>query len=81
MTRSKWQSKEPTMQQRRVLNYVVSYINQHGFPPILEDICIHFGMKSKNGARKHLLALEKKGYIEHGHGKPRTIKVLRKESK
>lgn len=44
-------------------------------PPTLQDICRHFGFKSKRAASDHLSALERKGFITRD-GSARGIRIL-----
>ena len=50
--------------QRNVLNYVQQHLNDSHRPPTVRDIMRHFKWNSPQSARKHLLALEEKGYLE-----------------
>lgn len=60
-------TKEPqplTTKQRHVLLYLRTFLNHnHCLPPA---VCIAgaFGWRSANSARLHLVALEKKGYLQ-----------------
>lgn len=58
-----------TLQQRKVYDFLLSYRAQNGVPPSRGDICEHFGWVSLNAAQSHLIALEKKGWIERLSGK------------
>lgn len=63
--------------QREMLDFIVSYIDQHGVAPTYRDMGRALGIKSTNGVSDHLKALERKGYIERlgGRGAPRAIKL------
>lgn len=50
--------------QKRVLEFIKTYINEKGYPPTIEEIKKNFGLSSTATVHKHLLALEKKGYIK-----------------
>jgi len=52
-----------TNRQQEILDFIEETINTLGYPPTFYEICNQFGMRSPNGARINLLALEKKGYI------------------
>jgi repressor LexA len=60
--------------QRNVLNYVQEHLNESHRPPTVRDIMRHFKWNSPQSARKHLLALEEKGYLER---EDRTARGLR----
>jgi repressor LexA len=57
-----------TRQQYRVLRYLFEEVRRRGRPPTVREICGRFGFRSTGGARRHLEALEKKGYLS----RPRT---------
>jgi repressor LexA len=59
--------------QERVLEFLVNFNTEHGFPPTIRELCQHFGFKSLNTAHFHLRSLEKKGYIQVHPGKGRGI--------
>lgn len=66
--------KELTERQKRVLDFVLSYLDKHGYPPSVRDVARAFRITPR-GAMIHLDALERKGYITRGR-KARSIKVL-----
>jgi repressor LexA len=53
-----------TKRQAQILEFLKSYMGKNGFAPSIRDIMKHFGFKSPRAAHKHLIILEKKGYIE-----------------
>ena len=55
---------ELTTAQRKVLDYVIAYRDEHQCPPSRWDISEHFGWRSMNSAQEHLEALEKKGFVK-----------------
>jgi len=68
---------ELTSRQRQILEYIVEYEKEHGYPPTIREICEAFGISSPRGVSKHLEALEKKGYIERSKGRSRGIRILK----
>jgi repressor LexA len=57
-----------TEPQEKVLRYVQQYFSEHHRPPTVRDVMRHFEWNSPQSARKHLLALEDKGYLSReGH--------------
>lgn len=52
-----------TPKQRAVLQYLKDYRREHGMPPSYDEIRQQFGFASLNSARKHLLQLDRKGFI------------------
>src|ERR1035441_3295068 len=61
--------------QRNVLNYVQQHLNDSHRPPTVRDIMRHFKWNSPQSARKHLLALEEKGYLEREDNTARGLKI------
>lgn len=57
--------KELTERQKGVLSFMRRFFVQEDRLPSTREIQEHFGFRSQTAARSHLLALEKKGYIEH----------------
>ena len=65
---------ELTNRQQDILNFIVQEIRKKGYPPTLREISGEFGISSTQGVRRHIDALEKKGYIERDSG-ARSISV------
>ena len=66
-----------TQRQRRVLDFIASFVSEHGFPPTYREIAAHLGIRSTNGVNDHLRALERKGYVSRQNQSARTLRVLR----
>jgi repressor LexA len=57
-----------TERQAAVLEFIRAQVARVGRPPTLDEIGTRFRIASSFGVRRHLTALEKKGYIErHAH--------------
>lgn len=69
--------KELTKRQQAILRFIVECIRDDGRPPTIAEIGDRFGLSSTNGVNDHLVALEKKGYIERS-SKARGIHVTTK---
>jgi len=52
-----------TQRQYRVLKFIFEQVRRKGRPPTVREVCDRFGFTSTGGARRHLYALEKKGYL------------------
>ncbi len=65
-----------TARQREILDFIKGSLVSNGYPPSLREICVHFAIKGPNNARKHLEALEKKGFIRRAPGRARGIEVI-----
>lgn len=66
--------KKLTERQQEILDFIVSEIQRQGYPPTLREICSKFDISSTQGVRRHIDALEKKGYIQREPG-ARSISV------
>lgn len=63
-----------TKRQGAILQFVIDCIRDNGMPPTIAEIGAKFNISSTNGVNDHLLALEKKGFIERS-SKARSIHV------
>lgn len=61
--------------QREVLKYVQDHLTQDHRPPTVREVMRHFKWNSPQSARKHLLALEEKGYLEREEHTARGLKL------
>ena len=66
-----------TNRQREILDFIINSIRDEGYPPTIAEICENFGISSTNGVNDHLVALERKGYIERS-SKARGIRITEK---
>ena len=64
-----------TKQQRRIFDFIRREINGKGNAPTIREIADKMGFASPNGVMCHLRALEKKGLINRGNFKSRSIKL------
>jgi repressor LexA len=65
--------KKVTTRQQAIYNYIKEFILLHRFPPTIREIGENFGIKSTNGVRDTLSALEKKGLIKKFSNRARGI--------
>jgi len=70
-------TRELTRRQEEILHFIVESIRDRGFPPTIAEVGEQFSIASTNGVNDHLIALEKKGYIERS-SKARGIRVTEK---
>jgi len=69
-----------TPKQRAVLQFLKDYRRQNGMPPSYEEIRQEFGFASLNSARKHLLQLDRKGFIRSPwKNQKRALEIVEKE--
>lgn len=64
-----------TERQKGILDYITQHIMNKGFAPSIREICGAMKFASPRAAHKHLLTLEKAGYIAR-EAKARGIKVF-----
>ncbi len=65
-----------TQRQRDVLQFISEYIGRLGYPPTFQEIADAFGIASKHGVVRHLVALERKGYITRSGTLARSIRIV-----
>jgi repressor LexA len=68
-----------TDRQKDILDFICQYRDNVGYPPTLREIGKHFGISSTFGVKRHLDALEKKGYLAILNNMSRGISVLKPE--
>jgi repressor LexA len=66
-----------TDKQERILNFIVEYVEDKGYPPSIREIGTAFEISSLRGVTVHLDALERKGYIKRANTS-RSITVIGK---
>ncbi len=67
-----------TARQRNILDYVVSYQDEHGFPPSIREIGDFFKIRSTNGVSDHLRALERKGWLARSGQQSRGLSIVKR---
>ncbi len=65
-----------TKRQREILDYLTSYIDDHGFAPSFEEIASAMKYTSLATVHEHLSNLERKGVIRRSYNESRSIEVL-----
>lgn len=68
-----------TEKQNRILELVEEHVRRLGYPPTMQELADSLGVRSKFAIYKHLVALEKKGYIRRSEGGARGITLLKSE--
>ena len=64
---------ELTERQLEVLRFIVSQVEERGYPPTIREIGEALSIASTNGVNDHLKALEKKGYLQRDAAKSRAL--------
>jgi repressor LexA len=65
-----------TKRQKEVLDYLVAFLNKHGYSPSFEEIAHAMKLTSLATVHKHLSTLEKKGFVRRGYNQSRSIEIL-----
>ena len=65
-----------TKRQKEVLDYLVGFLNEHGYSPSFEEIARSLKLTSLATVHKHITTLEKKGFLRRGYNQSRSIEVL-----
>ena len=65
-----------TRRQKQILDYLQSYIVEHGYAPSFEEIAERFAFRSLATVHEHLTNLERKGYIRRSHNESRSIELV-----
>lgn len=70
-----------TDRQKEVLAFIRQQVAQRGYPPSIREIGQKFGIRSTNGVRGILLALERKGEIRRSPQLSRGIELVHPEAR
>ncbi len=62
-----------------VLAAVASYLDEHGYPPTLRELCTLCGLSSTSQAHYHLARLVRLGRIVRAPARSRAIALVREE--
>jgi len=62
--------------QQAIFEFIRETTADRGMPPTMREIGAKFSIRSTNGVEKHLLVLERGGYISRERGKSRGIAVI-----
>ena len=65
-----------TNRQKDVLDYIKSYVANHGYPPAVREIGAALGLNSPATIQSHITALEAKGYIKKTNSKYRSLEIV-----
>lgn len=71
--------KEPVLTDRQMelFKFIALFIKKNHYPPTLRELMNKMSIKSTNGIRVHLTALEKKRFIRRKKGMARSIVILK----
>jgi repressor LexA len=64
-----------TKRQKEVLDFLVVFLNKHGYSPSFEEIARSLKLTSLATVHKHITTLERKGFVRRGYNQSRSIEV------
>ncbi|MFI7022404.1 transcriptional repressor LexA [Micromonospora sp. NPDC049900] len=64
-----------TARQRRILDFIRTWVERHGYPPSVREIGEAVGLVSPSSVAYQLKELEKKGFLRRDPNRPRAVDV------
>ena len=68
-----------TERQQQIWNFLVEYVDSHGYPPTVREIGDHVGLASPSTVHAHLANLERAGLLRRDPTKPRALELIGRE--
>ncbi len=68
-----------TARQQEIWNYLVEYVDSHGYPPTVREIGEQVGLASPSTVHAHLANLERAGLLRRDPTKPRALELIGRE--
>jgi repressor LexA len=65
-----------TGRQQEIWDFLVEYVDRHGYPPTVREIGEQVGLASPSTVHAHLANLERAGYLKRDPTKPRAVELL-----
>jgi repressor LexA len=65
-----------TQRQREIWEFVVEYVDAHGYPPTVREIGEAVGLASPSTVHAHLANLERAGLLRRDPTKPRALELI-----
>ena len=66
-----------TGRQQEIWDFLVEYVDGHGYPPTVREIGERVGLASPSTVHAHLANLERAGYLRRDPTKPRALELTR----
>lgn len=70
-----------TARQQEIWNFLVEYVDRHGYPPTVREIGERVGLASPSTVHAHLANLERAGLLRRDPTKPRALELLGREKR
>ena len=68
-----------TERQQEIWNFLVEYVDRHGYPPTVREIGEQVGLASPSTVHAHLANLERAGLLRRDPTKPRALELIGRE--
>src|SRR5690348_11435839 len=68
-----------TDRQQQIWNFLVEYVDSHGYPPTVREIGEEVGLASPSTVHAHLANLERAGLLRRDPTKPRALELIGRE--
>jgi repressor LexA len=68
-----------TERQQEIYEFVLEYVDAHGYPPTVREIGERVGLASPSTVHAHLANLERAGYLRRDPTKPRALELVGRE--
>ena len=68
-----------TGRQQEIWDFLVEYVDRHGYPPTVREIGEQVGLASPSTVHAHLANLERAGLLRRDPTKPRALELLGRE--
>jgi repressor LexA len=65
-----------TDRQQQIWDYLVEYVDRHGYPPTVREIGEEVGLASPSTVHAHLANLERAGLLRRDPTKPRAVELI-----
>jgi repressor LexA len=70
-----------TARQQEIWNFLVEYVDGHGYPPTVREIGERVGLASPSTVHAHLANLERAGLLRRDPTKPRALELIGREKR
>ena len=70
-----------TARQQEIWNFLVEYVDRHGYPPTVREIGDQVGLASPSTVHAHLANLERAGLLRRDPTKPRALELIGREKR
>jgi len=65
-----------TGRQQEIWDFLVEYVDRHGYPPTVREVGEKVGLASPSTVHAHLANLERAGYLRRDPTKPRALELI-----